>query len=87
METLEIVRPDALKRLISSVNGSTYRISSVDLARMKLNWPKNSIRPPHPLIYSCAIELHDILNNPPDGFEAEEIQGKYLCIELRRERK
>lgn len=83
---LEIVRPDALKRLMSSINGNTVRVSSLELARMKLNWPKNSERPPRSHLYVAYKELDSMIKNPPDGFEVREAPGEFFSIYIRREK-
>lgn len=81
---LEIVRPNALKRLMNDANGASIRITSIDLAKLKLNWPKNSIHPPHSHIVAASLDIDNLLNNTPDGWEVEEIGGKYYSILIRR---
>ncbi len=82
---LEIVRPDALKRLMSSVNGRTVIVSTMDLAKKKLNWPKASIAPPETLLKEARWDLYYLLKNPPDNMVVQEVSGsRHFSISIRR---
>jgi hypothetical protein len=84
---LEIVRPNALKEMILSANGHALHLSSLELARAKLNWPVRSQFPPPQIIRSCANELFIISENPPEGYEIDEIPGEYFSVAIHKVRK
>jgi len=80
----EIVKPDALKRFLTNVDGYPTILNALDLARMKLNWPNRSEKPPKKHIYQAVIDLNNLLDYPPEGYDVEEIPGSYFSIKIRR---
>jgi hypothetical protein len=81
---LEIVHPDALKRLMRSINGKAVEVSSLELARKKLNWPDLSRKPPEEHIRKAAEDLASLLLNPPEEFDVRELPGRYYTIQIGR---
>jgi hypothetical protein len=67
-------------------NGHPIHISSLELARAKLNWPVRSQFPPIELIHSCSRELLTMSNNPPEGCDIVEIPGKYFSVAIYKVR-
>jgi len=86
MDPLEIVRPNALKLMMSNINGHALTISSLELARAKLNWPVRSQLPPPSMLRSCAQELCLLSDNPPEGFVVDEIPGEYFSVKIDKVR-
>jgi hypothetical protein len=86
MNPMEIVRPDALKQLMQNINGHAVTVSSLGLARAKLNWPIRSQLPPPSILRSCAHELLLLSDNPPLGFKVDEIPGEYFSVKIDKVR-
>jgi len=64
-----------VRRLLSQVNGTPMRITSVRFARL---WDP-------PISHKLAIyRMRDLLMTPPAGYEVRELEGRHITIEIRR---
>ena len=64
-----------VRRLLSEVDGTPIRITSVRFARL---WDP-------PISHKLAIyRMRDLLLSPPEGYEVRELEGRHITIEIRR---
>lgn len=64
-----------IRRLLAKVNGSPIRVTSMQFARL---WDP-------PLHHTSAVlRMRDLVLTPPAGFVIEELEGRKVVIEIKR---